>query len=261
MRRFCSIFISLTAIIVSAVFLLYPMFTAEKVQGEIEAAMILKQQATQKGDCEVVFRSENGSLSLEDTFAALEAVYPYAFSIGSVERANGTNTLSVTVPRLAQQEQAQTFAEAFAADTVLPGMTDREKLRALHDALIRLCVYDSATAEDMTADGSEAPFSADGALIGHKAVCSGYGRAFVMLCNAAGIDDVIYVASLEMNHGFNAVRLDGETLYIDCTFDDPVPDQGEYVSDGYFLKTAEEMQLTHVWDEVYYEKVLDFVAG
>ena len=60
-----------------------------------------------------------------------------------------------------------------------------------------------------------------------------------------------------MNHGWNAVRLDGETYYIDCTFDDPVPDRGEYVSGQYFMQTAEELSRTHVWDETFYEQLLD----
>ncbi len=95
-------------------------------------------------------------------------------------------------------------------------------------------------------------FAADGALLDHKAVCAGYGRAYEMLCKAAGIQ-VIYVASEEMNHGWNAVRLGGTTYYIDCTFDDPIPDRGEYVSDQYFMLTGDELAQTHTWNEAFYE--------
>ena len=143
-----------------------------------------------------------------------------------------------------------------AAEAVTDGMTDAEKLRALHDTLVRLCEYDVDTAAQQAPDGATAPFAADGALLDHKAVCAGYGRAFGMLCEAAGLETV-YVASEEMNHGWNAVRLDGQTYYIDCTFDDPVPDRGEYVSDQYFMLTAEELSETHVWDEAFYEQLLD----
>ena len=98
--------------------------------------------------------------------------------------------------------------------------------------------------------------AADGALLDHKAVCAGYGRAYEMLCKAAGIQ-VIYVASEEMNHGWNAVRLDGRTWFIDCTFDDPIPDRGEYVSDQYFMLTGDELAQTHTWNEAFYEQLLD----
>ena len=77
-----------------------------------------------------------------------------------------------------------------------------------------------------------------------------------MLCKAAGIQ-VIYVASEKMNHGWNAVRLGGTTYYIDCTFDDPIPDRGEYVSDQYFMLTGDELAQTHTWNEAFYEQLLD----
>ena len=122
--------------------------------------------------------------------------------------------------------------------------------------LIRQCEYDVDTAEEDAPDGSAPAFAADGALLDHKAVCAGYGRAYEMLCKAAGIQ-VIYVASEEMNHGWNAVRLGGTTYYIDCTFDDPIPDRGEYVSDQYFMLTGDELAQTHTWNEAFYEQLLD----
>ena len=113
---------------------------------------------------------------------------------------------------------------------------------------------------ESSVDGASAPFTAYGALVDGKAVCAGSARAFVMLCQAAGLD-AVYVADSGMNHGWNAVRLDGQTYFIDCTFDDPVPDQGEYVSEDYFLLTAREMQSTHVWDLEFYERVMDAKWG
>ena len=71
-----------------------------------------------------------------------------------------------------------------------------------------------------------APFTADGALVDGKAVCAGYARAFVLLCRAAGMDAIDVAGDEGMNHGWNAVRLEGETYFIDCTFDDPVPIRG-----------------------------------
>ena len=112
------------------------------------------------------------------------------------------------------------------------------------------------TAEEDAPDGSAPAFAADGALLDHKAVCAGYGRAYEMLCKAAGIQ-VIYVASEEMNHGWNAVRLGGTTYYIDCTFDDPVPDRGQYVSEEFFLVNAAQLAETHEWDRVFCEQALD----
>ena len=82
----------------------------------------------------------------------------------------------------------------------------------------------------------------------------------MLLCLAAGMD-AIYVADEGMNHGWNAVRLEGETYFIDCTFDDPVPDQGQYVSHEYFLRTADELAQTHTWDREFYERIMDAKWG
>lgn len=230
-----------------------PRMLAPQVGSPYEAAMLLEQDVRTGGDG-VLFRAEQ--IDPDEVYRALEACYPYAFSLHATMRPNRTIELQVRVSRQARQAQAQTYAAALAADSIEPSMDEVQKLRALHDALIRLCAYDNDTAAQVSPDGATAPFAADGALLDHQAVCAGYGRAFGMLCEAAGIDS-IYVASEQMNHGWNAVRLDGQTYFIDCTFDDPVPDRGDYVSDQYFLLTAEEMARTHVWDQAFYEQMLD----
>ena len=191
-----------------------------------------------------------------DLYRALEAQYPYAFALHAVTRPNKTIELNAEVSRQARQEQAWEYAKVLTAGSISQTMTAEEKLRALHDTLIRQCEYDVDTAEEDAPDGSAPAFAADGALLDHKAVCAGYGRAYEMLCKAAGIQ-VIYVASEEMNHGWNAVRLGGTTYYIDCTFDDPIPDRGEYVSDQYFMLTGDELAQTHTWNEAFYEQLLD----
>ena len=252
MKR-AAVLLALLVLAGSAFLFCYPRLSAPHVQSPFEAAALLEQNAQAGGDG-VTFRTEE--INLDAVYRALEARYPYAFALHATERPDRTTVLEVQTPRAARQAQAQQYAAALAADCVRADMTETEKLRALHDVLVRLCTYDLETAEQDAPDGAAAPFAADGALLDHKAVCAGYGRAFAMLCEAVGIETV-YVASEEMNHGWNAVRLDGTTYYIDCTFDDPVPDRGEYVSEQYFLLTAAELSRTHSWDETFYERLLD----
>ena len=237
----------------AAAVLLYPRLSAPRVQSAIEAAVVLEETIESGGD-RVTFRAEE--IDLDAVYSALEARYPYAFALHATRRIGRTTELRVEVSRPARQEQAWSYAQVLAAENVREGMTEVQKLAALHDALIRLCQYDVDTAAETAPDGATAPFAADGALLDHKAVCAGYGRAFGMLCEAAGLE-AIYVASGEMNHGWNAVRIDGETYFIDCTFDDPVPDRGEYISRRYFLQTADQLAKTHSWDQSFYEQVLD----
>lgn len=215
--------------------------------------------AVQAGEDTVRLRA--AELDEEELFRAIEAVWPYACTMQMTVYAGGMMEIELDEFTEAQQAQAQTLAEGIAREATR-GLTDNaDKLRALHDRLVRGCVYDVETAEsESAADGASTPFTAYGALVDGKAVCAGYARAFVLLCQAAGLD-AIYVADEGMNHGWNAVRLGGQTYFIDCTFDDPVPDRGEYVSHEYFLRTAEQMEKTHTWNRAFYERVMDAKWG
>lgn len=252
MKRLLSCLI-LVAVLACGGYGYYLYISIPEADSAYEAAMRL-YDALLDGQNEVTFFYKYKSL--DEVYDALEAVYPYAFSLRSMKRGDGLVTFTVEVSRPARQEQARVFAQELAASVITDEMNDAEKLRALHDELIRMCVYDTDTAASDERDGRTAPFAADGALIDHLAVCAGYGRAYMMLCEAAGLQ-VIYIASEEMDHSWNAVCVDGEIYYVDCTFDDPVPDQGEYVSGEYFFKTQMELGETHVWNVAFYNQLMD----
>ena len=53
------------------------------------------------------------------------------------------------------------------------------------------------------------------------------------------------------NHAWNRVWIDGGWLYIDCTWDDPVTENGEdRLSYKYFLITEEEISGNHIQEQV-----------
>lgn len=232
-----------------------PVMQAETVATPLEAALRL-EQSLEQGEDTLLLRSEE-KLDGEALFQVTEAIWPYAFTMGLTTYGNGLTEISVQVSDKARQEQAVQLAKGLAEQATAGMTAPRDKLRALHDLLVKSCVYDVQTSEqEDAADGAGAPFTAYGALVDGKAVCAGYARAYVLLCRAVGLD-AIYVASNEMNHGWNAVRLDGQTYFIDCTFDDPVPDQGEYVTDEYFLLTTDQLRQTHTWNVELYERIMD----
>ncbi len=94
--------------------------------------------------------------------------------------------------------------------------------------------------------------TAYGALVGGKAVCAGYARAYQYLLGLAGIQS-FYVTGQGYNnitdawegHGWNLVFLDGKCYYTDVTWDD----QGEQLYHAYFMQSLEEMEAGHVPDE------------
>ena len=131
-------------------------------------------------------------------------------------------------------------------------MERRAQLLALHDWLVVNCAYDLSVGESEALDGASPPFTAAGALVGGKAVCMGYARAYQMLCSAVGIE-TFFVVSEGMNHAWNGVVLDGQLLFIDCTYDDPVPDRPGVAGHEYFLVDAQALRRTHTWDEEFYQ--------
>ena len=172
MRRFFGFLLTM-ALLGGGVFWL-PYLQAEPVDNVYQAADLLRQDAENGGNG-VAFREDN--VDADEVYRALEAQYPYAFALHAVTRPNKTIELNAEVSRQARQEQAWEYAKVLTAGSISQTMTAEEKLRALHDTLIRQCEYDVDTAEEDAPDGSAPAFAADGALLDHKAVCAGYGRA------------------------------------------------------------------------------------
>lgn len=251
MKRFLKIFvlICLAALTVYSVAeVLAPWLTAEKPEDDFAAAELLLEDVENGGDG-LWFRRD--TIDPDRVYRALEAQLPYAFTMHCRVMQDGSSELLVEIENRAAQAQAETLAQGIADSLALKGKTDEEKLLALHDWLVANCAYDLSLTELETLDGSAPSFTAAGALVNGKAVCMGYARAYQMLCRAVGIE-TFFVVSEEMNHAWNAVMLDGDLLFIDCTYDDPIPDRGDEVSHDFFLVNAVKMRETHVWDEEFY---------
>ncbi len=139
---------------------------------------------------------------------------------------------------------AYNVAKTRAMAVVKDGMTDVEKLLALHDYLALNCTYDY----DNYLNGTlpDTVYSSYGALVNKSAVCSGYAMAYSELVRTAGIPCYI-VASDAMDHAWNLVYVDGAWYHVDVTFDDPVVDYTvDYSYEGAvdhssFLKSDAEM--------------------
>lgn len=129
-------------------------------------------------------------------------------------------------------------------DRVTPDMNDIEKIRTFHDRIIYDCVYSSF------GDYAYTPY---GALVQGSAVCEGYARAFAMLCNKAGIENVFAcgtVSSEDSNgeqHMWNMVKVNGSWYNIDVTADDPNAPEGQdflgydYIQYNYFMFPSSQL--------------------
>lgn len=117
--------------------------------------------------------------------------------------------------------------------------SDAEKLLYYHDALIEKCVY-----SDTDLKSEQTPH---GVLCKGKASCLGYAKAFALVLDTAGFENMIAIGGTDggtENHAWNIVKLDGKYYHIDLTWDDP--EGGEQVCDrAYFLLSDEEISRDH----------------
>ena len=135
-----------------------------------------------------------------------------------------------------------------AADVIVgatDGMDDFSKLKSFHDAIVKKCSY---------IENAESPYSAYGCLCEGEAVCEGYSKAFMLLCERAGIKCIPVIGyttdSGKEPHMWNKVLSDGKWYNFDITWDDPVSDiKEDFIKYDYFGLTDAEFDLDHSAEE------------
>lgn len=125
------------------------------------------------------------------------------------------------------------------------GASELERELIIHDALVDSISYDSEAASDDNT--SIEAFGIYGALVGKKAVCSGYARAAKMLLNRVGIEcRLVSGMSKNSGHMWNQVKIDGQWYNLDVTWDDPITnDDILYNRYSYFNITDEQLAVDH----------------
>ncbi len=123
---------------------------------------------------------------------------------------------------------------------------------AVHDYIVESSTYDkqAISAMENPQENSENPY---GILINKTGICLGYTTTFQLFMDMAEIPCVTIYAKDEADdeHAWNQVQIDGEWCYVDCTWDDPVPDyDGRGAFHQFFNVTEEYMWDTgHRWDK------------
>ena len=135
-------------------------------------------------------------------------------------------------------EIAQQRVEYAAAKKALlalfpSGATDLEKVKIIHDWLVRNIEYSTG------ADGLSG-YNAYGALVNNKAVCQGYSMLMRAVLDDLGIPCVYAVQEISEDdrHMWNMVQVDGLWYHVDATWDDG--GNGKYAtpSTTYFMKSG-----------------------
>jgi len=174
-------------------------------------------------------------------FSAVINNHPDLYFVGSYYQywIYSTGDIALLVPQytMSETEIAQTQAlideeVKKACSAIRPGMSDFDKILAVHDYFTKNYSYDY---EHLRDDSYMRKYTMPGLLLDKMAVCQGYGLGFKYVMNKLGIE-CITVQSNAMNHLWNLVQLEnGNWYHVDVTWDDPSLDiyGGGYTQSDY----------------------------
>lgn len=136
-------------------------------------------------------------------------------------------------------QMAQTLVQRICEQ--YPGQYERAL--ALHDYLALNTRYDSKLGI------AAQPQATTRLLLDGLAVCDGYAHAYGMLLSMAGIENRFVVGYGDgIEHIWNLVRIDGQWVHIDVTYDDPKPDRNGRVMHSYFAMSDAQLAANHQWN-------------
>jgi len=216
-----------------------------QVGSESELALLAAKKM-ETGQLKVSYRATS-VLSLQKTFMYLESIInvPFTLSMGYTEYSRfGSSVDKVYFAEIqhdpTKDAELNTDIDKFLAPLVLDKKDGAYQLEQIHDKLVRETQYDTSIQKLNLEQYRGSPsFEAYGVFTYKKAVCSGYARALMGLAKKRDIP-LLYIASLSMEHAWNLVYDGKNWLYIDATWDDPVPNVKNRVLHTYFLLTSKQ---------------------
>ena len=108
-----------------------------------------------------------------------------------------------------------TKLDAILAKIIKPGMTQEQKVKAIHDFVVKHITYDSKLQDEQTIE------SVIETIDKGRGVCGDYSLLFMHLCRRASIPCTFEVGDpFTLNHAWNSVFVNGQWLFVDTTWDD-----------------------------------------
>ena len=187
-----------------------------------------------------------------------------SLTLGAVSGSFATNIAtigldpSLIATYLAEDESQNTeiinIVNHFISTHIRPNMTDFEKEIEIIKYLVTTVTYDI---DELSNDSFfiNDSYKAYGALVNHKAVCSGYAKAFDLMAKMCGLSatvvtgEAINSASQNGAHAWNQIYLDGEWYNVDVTFEDPITNVtlgANQLFNNYINCTDAEFSINHI---------------
>lgn len=186
------------------------------------------------------------SETLDEVFYALMSDNPDLFFVGRkcTVRTAGARTWFSIDYLIGKEDYARMKKELDAVcEEVIGSLTDSsdrwQTELEIHDYIIDNCTY----SEENTAIDS----SAYGALVNGRAACEGYSKAAKLLLDAAGFENTVITGISESEKGqsgphmWNVVKLGDDWYHLDCTWDDPVDENGKQSKSRIHFNVDDEM--------------------
>ena len=217
--------------------------------GSVEEAFALFGEALRRGETSFLFLAE-GDWSVEELNALASELLANSAEIAAetglyhYERAPSPDGTGERVcieaeyrldPELLQDRNLELRAtlDELAAELKAQGGDERELYLAAARAVAERAAYDAETAAvpdlEALSDEQLCLRSAYGALVEGRTVCTGYAMAYKALCDRLDLPCRVVSGSRDGGwHAWNAISLDGETLYMDLTYADALGSEDEY---------------------------------
>lgn len=148
-------------------------------------------------------------------------------------------TITIKVTRLYDDNEIKKIdyeIDKIIKELVTDDMSDRDKIKVLHDYIINNTKYDQNDKKTTIYDSSRI----NGLLFEHFAVCSGYTDTMAVMLEKLDIKN--YKIASEA-HVWNAVFIDGYWKHLDLTWDDPIVASGkDILDDSYFLIDSDKLE-------------------
>lgn len=179
----------------------------------------------------LMFFYEDRDFAIETVYDYLDAImiHAFRFSMGTKTYTQGETVIkALDYAKIElyndQRAAVATHVEDFT-QTYVSGTDPRDLITDINRGLVLETKYDTSILDlDLSAITDHTSFEAFGLFEYDTAVCSGYAKAFLSVAEAIGIPAIV-VSSNAMNHAWNLVYDGLDWVYVDSTYNDPVPDK------------------------------------